>query len=492
MIDFNCPVCQQDLEAPVNVIGCRVECYGCENEFELSEEFLIKTAEAAAKVKSEDRDLDLLSGEISSKEERVRKTGNCPKSKKKSFTVNKTRSRKRRPAKSSSILPIVLTSIVLLMIGGTFFALTSSKNKPIERHAVNTELQQKRAGNTPAIEQMGENPVFTDMQSMEQDQSTEQQAPPAMTAQDTVNTDMLPQKTKNAPTTKKRRGRAKITKKQPKKENISAEQQALFGKPLSPKDAAKVAVKIDELVTRGLIAAKITQNPEIDDSTFLRRAYLDIAGRNPTLKEIHAFVDNSSANKRTELIDRLIYSEAFVSHTFNYWADILRAITNMPRHIHGGNYIDYIKESIRNNKPYDQFVYELLTSEGAAYEDGNGSTGYYLRDETMPLENMSNTMKVFLGTNMTCAQCHDHPYDDWTQADFYKLAAFTNGNEINKVQPQQSEKYSALTFLRRNTRDNPKLSGALVTAAYDYKIGVAYSGPGQIKLPYDYMSDDSE
>ena len=89
--------------------------------------------------------------------------------------------------------------------------------------------------------------------------------------------------------------------------------------------------------------------------------------------------------------------------------------------------------------PYDEFVYAMISSEGDAWASDSSPVGYYSRDNRMLQDNLSNTMQVFLGTQMACAQCHDHPFDKWTQMDFFKLAAFTNGT-ASKQRQQKSYK----------------------------------------------------
>ncbi|WDE97572.1 DUF1549 domain-containing protein [Lentisphaera profundi] len=270
--------------------------------------------------------------------------------------------------------------------------------------------------------------------------------------------------------------------------DLSPKSKKLFSQKIDIKSAVS---EIDKLVGNKLSSMALKRNAEIDDLTFVRRVYLDIAGRIPSIKERKDFQSDTSENKRSELIDTLLASESYFSHNFNYWADILRVINNMPKHKHGGNYIAYIKDSIRSNKPYDQFVYEMIAAEGHAYKDGNGATGYYLRDEGMPLDNISNTMKIFLGTDITCAQCHDHPYEDWTQVDFYKLAAFTSGTEVNTPRQMYSiPKFKELRDYRIENDHNLKLKAAMVTGMYTFKTGVFKSGSGVIELPHDYKYDD--
>ncbi|EDM28419.1 hypothetical protein LNTAR_10901 [Lentisphaera araneosa HTCC2155] len=208
-----------------------------------------------------------------------------------------------------------------------------------------------------------------------------------------------------------------------------------------PNDAI---AKINSLVNSKLEG---NLNKKSDDSTFVRRIYLDIIGRIPSIEESSSFISNKNSNKRQELIKNLIMSEAYVSNNFNYWADILR-ITN-----DGGNnirvmtaaYSQWLKKSLRDNKRYDDMVFELLSSEGSVWD--NPAASYYLRDNGMPLDNTANTIRVFLGTRLECAQCHDHPFDDWTQMEFYQAAAFTYGYKGGTF---PSDKNSNLSGLKKH------------------------------------------
>ena len=189
--------------------------------------------------------------------------------------------------------------------------------------------------------------------------------------------------------------------------------------------------RIDYHIDERLADKRIKPNPTTDDATFLRRAYLDIAGRVPTLEEAEEFYAGAENSRRNLLIDKLLHSEAYVSHFYNFWADILRinarlGINETPPAVEYA-YRLWIKKALRENMPYDSFVRELVTARGHYWE--NGATGYYHRDRGMPLDNMSNTVRIFLGTRLECAQCHDHPFDRWTQMDYYKMAAFSYGME---------------------------------------------------------------
>ena len=255
----------------------------------------------------------------------------------------------------------------------------------------------------------------------------------------------------------------------------------------------KFSEEIRQLVDKKLTENNLSPNKPISDEVFLRRVYLDVVGRIPTLHESNEFLSSKDSQKRNKLIDRLLDSPGHVSHNFNYWADTLRA-TNRMRNVSGLPYINYIKKSIRENKPYDKMVSELLTSNGAAYEEGNGATGYYFRDQNMPLDNMSNTMQVFLGTSMVCAQCHDHPFDRWTQMDFYKLAAFTSGTKasrnygFNKKDPA----VKPLLDLRMDAKEDRDLNNTARQFTDVLYANIEHNGTGLIRLPHDYDYDDAK
>ena len=249
-----------------------------------------------------------------------------------------------------------------------------------------------------------------------------------------------------------------------------------------------ITKKVDELVKADLARHKIEPNRRTDDATFLRRVYLDIIGRIPTRDETVAFLASNDVDKRSKLIDKLLDSPGYVSRHFNFWADILR-IKSRLRQSSGLPYIDFVKTSLRENKPYDQFVRELIASDGAAHERDNGATGYYVRDTNMPEDNMSNTVQVFLGTQLVCAQCHDHPFDRWTQMEFYEMLAFTNG-----TQTRYNGNESMARAMKNNDelRKDKELRRAASKLMQPLRYGVSGSGTGIATLPKDYKYDDGK
>lgn len=199
--------------------------------------------------------------------------------------------------------------------------------------------------------------------------------------------------------------------------------------------------KIDELLAKDWEKHGLKPNPPASDDVLVRRLYLDIAGRIPTVEEVQSYVQSSDPQKRAKLIDTLLASDGHTSHMFNYWADVLRLSDNVKGRLTAEAYEEWLKKQIKNNTPYDQMVRNLLTTDGGVWD--SGSIGFWQRDENK-LDHLAYTVQVFLGTSIVCAQCHNHPFDKWTQMDYYHMAAFTwgmdtksRGFELKKEKPKQ-------------------------------------------------------
>src|SRR6185295_7469603 len=109
----------------------------------------------------------------------------------------------------------------------------------------------------------------------------------------------------------------------------------------------------------------------------------------------------------------------------NWLADIFRLVDTSAVYTYTRPYSDWVKGCVRDNKPWDAMAREMLTTDGRVID--HPAAGYLMRDKDMPLDNLNNTVRIFLGTRIGCAQCHDHPFDRWTQKEFYQVAAFTFG-----------------------------------------------------------------
>ena len=286
------------------------------------------------------------------------------------------------------------------------------------------------------------------------------------------------------------------------KNNFAPSHEALpkFNKPLSDKDLTTHSKYIDSLIETKLRSYNLRPNKEVDDATFLRRSYLKVIGRTPSLTEVDSFLNSRENNKRSKLIDQLLGSEGYVSHWFNFWADILRIKDRLNNRISGVPYKNYVKDFISNNRPYDEWVREMLSSSGPLWIKGNEGVSYFARDVNMPLDSMANTVRVFLGTSLECAQCHDHPFDRWTQKQFYEMAAFTSGSTNLRV--KSPDNLTQLNRLVRDERkkledsDQPQKSRQLSNAVRDIQdilqTGLTSLGNGKINLPKDYQYNNAK
>ena len=181
--------------------------------------------------------------------------------------------------------------------------------------------------------------------------------------------------------------------------------------------------RINAAVDSWLAKAKTAYNVGLNDHLFVRRVYTDLAGRIPTRDEVQKFVNSASVDKRNQLIDRLLASEDFVSNSYNWIADLLRIQSQIPgTKLRTDAFSFWLKQQLKSNRPFDRMVHEMVTAEGRIWD--NPATGYHLRDNGMKLDHVSYMTKAFLGTDISCAQCHDAPFHDWTQFEYYELTSF--------------------------------------------------------------------
>lgn len=180
---------------------------------------------------------------------------------------------------------------------------------------------------------------------------------------------------------------------------------------------------IDDLVAAKWQRMKILPSDLADDATFLRRVTIDLTGLPPTADDVRAFLADQSPteDKRNAVIERLIGSENFVDYWTNKWADLL-AVNRKFLGAEGARiYRDWIRDNVEKNRPYDEFVHDIVTASGSNKE--NPAASYYkvLRD---PLDTMENTTHLFLAVRFNCNKCHDHPFERWTQDQYYETAAY--------------------------------------------------------------------
>ena len=178
---------------------------------------------------------------------------------------------------------------------------------------------------------------------------------------------------------------------------------------------------IDRLVYLRYRKLGILPSDLCDDSTFLRRATLDVVGALPTVDEALAFAADKDPEKRHKLIDHLLKDPRYADFWATKWGDLIRP--NPARvGVKSVRVFDlWIRRSLRENKPYDQFVREIITAQGTTHRDG---PSVLFRDRRKPEDVTTLISRIFLGVRMECAKCHHHPNEKWSQKDFYQLAAF--------------------------------------------------------------------
>ena len=308
--------------------------------------------------------------------------------------------------------------------------------------------------------------------------------------------------------------------------NLSAEDQAL-AKSLKPSDqpvmlanssVAQASAKVDVLVATGIGRANPERikggkpaitgfNPMANDEQFVRRVYLDIVGRIPNYDEATTFIKDSNPGKRAKLIDMLLDSPGYSGHMYNYLAEMLRVKDRLEggNDVRGVPYINWLQKQVEQNATWDKMVFDMLTATGKMWH--NGAAGYLLRDSGMPLDNLANTLAVFLGTDVACAQCHDHPFADWTQYQFYEMASFfgatstryqrraparrnKEGMEMvdmgNKLMPEME------SMIEKNGGDMTRIRNGLQQFIGANRYAITDTETNSTKLPHDYKYKDAK
>lgn len=200
-------------------------------------------------------------------------------------------------------------------------------------------------------------------------------------------------------------------------------------------DVTAAIARIDEQISAVWTARHITPSPAADDAQFLRRVTLDLIGRIPSLSEARSFLDDSSVDKRSRLIEQLLASSEYAAHWSHVWGRLLmpEAGTNPQARSLAPGFETWLGEKLAKNAGYDQIVRELLTTpigrnSAADAEPGSPLAGnvaaYYQAKDASPENLASGTARVFLGIRLECAQCHDHPFASWKREQFWGYAAF--------------------------------------------------------------------
>ncbi len=194
------------------------------------------------------------------------------------------------------------------------------------------------------------------------------------------------------------------------------------GHSAAPQAARDVAARIDAILQEAWDAAQITPAAMASDSEFLRRGYLDLVGTVPPAAVVRDYLASNDTAKRERLIDRLLTSPRHATHLANTWRRIL-----LPDGFPADRSADalgmqqWLRGRFAENMRYDRLVGDFITADGGSEA---GPVLFYQALDVKPEKLAASTARIFLGIQIQCAQCHDHPFDDWTQRDFWEYAAF--------------------------------------------------------------------
>ncbi|QGJ71113.1 Putative vegetatible incompatibility protein HET-E-1 [Planctomycetales bacterium 10988] len=240
---------------------------------------------------------------------------------------------------------------------------------------------------------------------------------------------------------------------------------------------------IDELVYQKLRRVKLLPSDVCTDAEFLRRAYLDLVGLPPTADQVRAFLNDprDSKEKRATLVEELVGSPGYIEFWTNKWADLLQVNRKYLGEKGTFIYRNWIRQAIASNMPYDQFVHDLLTAEGSTYENPAASYHKVVREPDIATE---TTTQLFLGVRFNCNKCHDHPFERWTQDQYYQFGAY-----FAQVGRKKGPNALAAPKLTRNSPGDPIFDEEIV---FDRAIGdVKHARTGVTTAPeFPYQHED--
>ena len=198
----------------------------------------------------------------------------------------------------------------------------------------------------------------------------------------------------------------------------------------NPYPALPVNNKIDELVWAKLKTMGILPSERAGDAVFLRRVYLEVLGTLPTPGEVRVFLEDTDPRKREKVIDKVLDRPEYADYWAQKWADVL--LVNRDKLGDRGSYEmhRWLRIQFAKNRPYDEWVRELIAASGSASQVGPVN---FFRASATPEEMARAVSQAFLGIRLECAQCHHHPFEKWTQDDFYGLAGYFNGMQRKKL-----------------------------------------------------------
>ncbi|HEY7424953.1 MAG TPA: DUF1549 domain-containing protein, partial [Gemmataceae bacterium] len=283
------------------------------------------------------------------------------------------------------------------------------------------------------------------------------------------------------------------------------------------KDVAALAAKIDQALAAGWDANKVQPAAQASDAEFVRRVYLDLAGRIPSAAEVRQFLDDKRSDKRQRLVVQLLDGPRYVTHFTNVWRALLlpETTSSLQVQLQAGGFETWLRTKLQQNTPYDALVRELLTAPmggrgrnpfGGPQNGTPSPVAFYLAKEVKPENLAAAASRLFLGVKIECAQCHNHPFAEWKREQFWSFAAFFAGLQrqgqgdfvgagreltipgtervvqaafLDGQQPKWKDNTSPRATLAEwmTNKDNPYFARAAVNRAWGYFFGTGIVDP---------------
>ena len=237
---------------------------------------------------------------------------------------------------------------------------------------------------------------------------------------------------------------------------------------------------IDAQVNRRLQQLNILPSPGCSDTDFLRRAYLDIIGTLPTADEAQEFLNDQNPARRAVLVEQLLKRPEYADYWALKWSDLLRVNRRELGHKRAFEYYKWIRDSFAENKHFDQFARELLTAEGPISD--NPAAQFY-KVVNQPDKMAAAVSQVFLGTRIECAQCHHHPFDRWSQTDYYGMQAF-----FTQVSFKASQRGEVIQAAADAKSIHPRSGNEIFAHALDTQVPDSSPAGDRRKLLADWMT----
>lgn len=232
---------------------------------------------------------------------------------------------------------------------------------------------------------------------------------------------------------------------------------------------------IDQLVNAKLRQLQYLPSPTCSDPVFLRRAYLDVIGVLPSVEETNAFLADPSAAKRSGLIDQLLQRDEYPKFWALKWGDLLKMTSKLVGNDGVYKYHRWVEAAIRSNMPYDEFARELLAASGSTL--ANPAANFY-RTSTDMNECVETVSQVFLGARLQCAKCHNHPFERWTQDNYYGLGAF-----FNRLQRKNTQRPGEMFVWTASSGEVTQPRTGEVMKPWLPQVGSIETSPGDDRRP---------